>query len=193
MLRYSPFVALAALALAVGACTEDQPTGNDTLDPTLPKNPCDSGYARSVGPNGFIMSGTGFQGQVVKFVDFNRTFETEESGPDSASLYYRIQDTLDIKGDPTTGITVEMHIQSYKPNTFEFNNEVGDPATYLRVELRQDGIKTKVYRSIPGEGHIVLDSMIAGARAYGRFCGLLQDSLSRAQIAVMNGRFAVAE
>ena len=196
-LSLSPFAALLVLALAVGACGDDAPTGNNNnnnLDPTLPTNPCDSGFSANVGPNGFIMSGSGYQGQIVRFTDFSRylTFEEYgEPGNENAAITFTIRDTVALPDDPNASMTFDIHLPSFRPNVYEFNNLVGDSAAYVRIALRRTGIGDKVYRST--EGRFVLDSLVDGARAYGTFCGMLKDSVSRSQIAIMNGRFAASE
>lgn len=188
-LRHSPLALALVAALAVGACGDDQPTGNNTLDPTLPVNPCDSARTPAVGLNGFVMSGSGYQGQLVRLdaaadVEFlHRT--------DDATIIYSIRDTVAIADDPAAIVILDVHMPSGIPGTFPFNTDVGDAGSYVRLELRRRGTSPMVYRST--EGKIQLDSLINGAQPFGRFCGTLQDSVSRARIALMSGHFAVPE
>jgi hypothetical protein len=185
-LRYSPLALLVVLALTIGACGDEEPTGNNSLDPTLAINPCDSAQTSAVGDNGFVMSGSGYRGQLVRLdaaadVEFlHRT--------DDASIIYSILDTVPLADDPSATVIIDIHLPSAVAGTYPFNTEVGDAASYARVELRRRGVATKVYRSI--EGKIMLDSLIAGAQPFGRFCGTLQDSVSRSRIAIVSGRFA---
>ncbi|MBC8144986.1 MAG: hypothetical protein H7X80_05325 [bacterium] len=190
-LRYAPLAIILALIVSISACKED-PVSGTNLDPTLTTTPCDSADSPTVGTNGFIMSGTGYQGTLVKFADFTRSVEFEFT-PGGAAIFYSITDTLAVGSDATTQMKVDFHIPSVELKAYPFNNLVGDSATYIRVELIQDGIGKKIYKSQAGLGRITLDSVVGGARASGKFCGMLQDSTSRAQIALMSGHFSVAE
>lgn len=181
------------MTVFVGACSDDSPTGNNQLDPTLTTTPCDSAYNPVVGTNGFIMSGTGFQGQLVKFVEFTRDVRYDFYDSTEAAITYLIQDTLDLSGDPTTQIMVDWHFPKSAVGVYPFNSLVGDSATTFRLEFHQDVVGRKVYRSMPGQGSITLDTVIGGAQYIGRFCGMLQDTSSRAQIAIMAGRFSVSQ
>jgi hypothetical protein len=188
-LRLSPLALALVAAIAVGGCGDDQPTGNNNLDPTLALNPCDSAQTSAVGLNGFIMSGSGYQGQLVRLdaaadVEFlHRT--------DDATIIYSIRDTVAIADDPGAIIILDVHMPSGFPGTYPFNTDVGDAGSYVRLELRRRGTAPKVYRST--EGRIQLDSLVNGGQPYGRFCGTLQDTVSRAQMALMSGRFAVPQ
>jgi hypothetical protein len=189
-LRYaSPLSLFAALAISIGACGDDPPTGNNNLDPTLPTNPCDSAMSPAVAQNGFVMSGTGYQGQLVRFdVAPDVQFDFTEF---DAAVIYSIDDTVALKDDPFARVTLDIHIPSTKTGTYPFNTLVGDSASYVRLELRRNGLPTKVFRSL--EGRIQLDSLVGGAQPYGRFCGILQDSVSRSQIGIMGGRLSPAQ
>ena len=185
-LRYSPLALLTAAALAIGACGDDPPTGNNNLDPTLPTNPCDSAATTAVQSNGFVMSGSGYQGQLVRF-DVAPDVEFKYR-PDDAAIVYSIRDTVALADDPGATVIFDIHIPSANPGVYPFNNLVGDSAAYVRVELNRQGTARKVYRST--EGRIQFDSLVSGAQPYGRFCGILRDSISRAELAVMSGRFS---
>jgi hypothetical protein len=177
---------LAAAALLIAGCGDDTPTGNNNLDPTLPTNPCDSAMSSSVTANGFVMSGSGYQGQLVT-LDASPDVEFKYR-LDDAAIVYSISDTVALPDDANARLIIDVHMPSTVPGVYPFNNQTGDSASYVRVELRRRNIATKVYRST--EGRITFDSLVQGAQPYARFCGLLQDSLSRSQIAIMGGRLS---
>lgn len=187
-LRHAPIAIALAAAVTVGACG-DEPTGNNNLDPTLAINPCDSAQTSAVGSNGFLMAGSGYQGQLVR-LDADADIEFRyHGGGDDASIIYSMKDTVALPDDPAAVVVLDIHVPSSIAGTYSFNDQVGDSASYVRLQLIRSNLqpRSRVYRSTAGR--IVLDTLVAGAQPFGRFCGTLRDSLSRAELAVMSGKF----